>query len=354
MIKTILYDSHIAIGAKLVQFHNWIMPLHYGSIIQECLCVRENCGVFDISHMTIIDITGNQSTSFLRKLLTNDITLLFDNQSLYSCMCNDHGGIIDDLIVYKCNNNYYRLVFNASTRIKVLQWIFSVSKYFSVKIIERNDFGMLSVQGPDSITKIVNILNLKKDDVIENLDRFGFVIVDYLFISRTGYTGEDGLEIILLKKYIVDFWNILLENNIKPCGLGSRDVLRLEAGMLLSGVDINENVTPLESSLEWTIKWFSDDRDFIGMNSLLLQKKYGVPTKLIGLIISKKKIMRHGYKVLLSNNDTGVVTSGVYSPFLKKSIAFARIPWKNIDKMVQVLIYGEYCLAKVCKLKFVR
>ncbi|ATW02081.1 glycine cleavage system protein T [Candidatus Legionella polyplacis] len=353
-MKTILYNSHIEIGAKLVRFHNWIMPLHYGSIVQECLYVRERCGMFDISHMTIVDITGSQSISFLRKLLTNDITLLFDNESLYSCMCNNYGGIIDDVVVYKCNNNYYRLVFNASTRIKVLKWIFNVSKYFSVKMIERNDFGMLSVQGPDAISKIVNILNLKKDNVVENLDRFGFIIFDYFFISRTGYTGEDGLEIILLKKYIVDFWNTLLESNINPCGLGARDILRLEAGMVLSGVDIHEKVTPLESSLEWTIKWIPKDRDFIGMNSLFLQKKYGAPTKLIGLIISDKKIMRNGFKVLLSSNDTGVITSGVYSPFLKKSIAFARVPWKNTDNMVHVLIYGKLCLAKVCKLKFVR
>lgn len=271
--KTPLYSSHLALAAKMVDFHGWEMPLHYGSQLEEHHFVRRSAGMFDVSHMTVIDILGVGGRQFLRKLLTNDVDLLeHTGRALYSCMCNEVGGIIDDLIVYQRASDNYRLVLNSATRNRDLAWIRSKSEGFSVGLQERNEFAMLAVQGPEAIAKTMSVLEPAQIDAVSTLTNFECVDVDQWFFARTGYTGEDGLEIILPQEEITKLWFSLLEAGVKPCGLAARDTLRLEAGMLLYGQDMDESTTPLESGLEWTVKWQPEDRDFIGMGALLSQK----------------------------------------------------------------------------------
>lgn len=354
LAKTPLYASHVAIGAKMVDFHGWEMPLHYGSQLDEHHTVRQNAGMFDVSHMTVVDILGAGGRQFLRKLLTNDVdTLEHTGRALYSCMCNEHGGIIDDLIVYQRAPDNYRLVLNSATRVNDLDWIRAKSEGFMVGLQERTDLAMLAVQGPEAIAKTMSILTAAQVDAISTLTYFECVDVDNWFFARTGYTGEDGLEIIIPKTDITGLWDALLQAGVKPCGLAARDTLRLEAGMLLYGQDMDESTTPLESGLEWTIKWQPEDRDFIGMGALLSQKQQGVTRKLVGLVLEDKGIMRHGQHVITDKEKDGLITSGGYSPTLAKSIALARVPLR-IGETVKVEIRDKQLTAKVGKPRFVK
>ncbi|MFA5960688.1 MAG: glycine cleavage system aminomethyltransferase GcvT [Tatlockia sp.] len=352
--KTPLHASHLAMGAKMVDFHGWEMPLHYGSQIEEHQIVRQHAGMFDVSHMTVVDILGAGGRQFLRKLLTNDVDLLGHmGRALYSCMCNEHGGIIDDLIVYLRASDNYRLVLNSATREKDLAWIRSKSEGFAVGLQERTELSMLAVQGPEAIAKTMRILTPSQVDAISTLTQFECVDVGDWFFAKTGYTGEDGLEIILPKEQIKTLWASLYEAGVKPCGLAARDTLRLEAGMLLYGQDMDESTTPLESGLEWTVKWQPEDRDFIGMGALLSQKQRGLKRKLVGLILQDKGIMRQNQRVLVENDGEGIITSGTYSPTLGQSIALARVPVHTKDQ-VQVDIRGKCISAKVGKARFVK
>lgn len=352
--KTPLHASHVAIGAKMVDFHGWEMPLHYGSQLDEHQIVRQHAGMFDVSHMTVVDILGAGGRQFLRKLLTNDVdTLEHTGRAMYSCMCNEHGGIIDDLIVYQRASDNYRLVLNSATRTQDLAWLRSKGEGFAVGLQERNDLAMLAVQGPEALAKIMTILTPAQVDAISTLTYFECVDVDNWFFARTGYTGEDGLEIILPTGDIIGLWNDLIRAGVKPCGLAARDTLRLEAGMLLYGQDMNESITPLESGLEWTIKWQPEDRDFIGMGALLSQKQQGVTRKLVGLILQDKGIMRTGQRVIVEGHKDGIITSGSYSPTLGQSIALARVPVAT-GETVQVDIRGKLLSAKVGKPRFVK
>jgi len=330
------------------------MPLHYGSQLNEHHIVRQHAGMFDVSHMTVVDVLGAGGRQFLRKLLTNDVDQLqHAGRALYTCMCNEHGGIIDDLIVYQRASDNYRLVLNASTRQRDLGWIRDKIHGFSAGLQERNELSMLAVQGPEAIEKTLSVLDPAQCDAISTLTVFECVDVDGWFFARTGYTGEDGLEIILPQDKISALWDKLLQAGVKPCGLGARDTLRLEAGLLLHGQDMDETTTPLESGLAWTIKWEPEDRDFIGMGALLSQKQHGIKRKLVGLTLLDKGIMRPGQKVLLADNTEGVITSGTYSPTLEASIALARVP-KDIGEEVAVDIRGKHLKARVCKPRFVK
>jgi len=352
--KTPLYTSHIDCQAKMVDFHGWEMPLHYGSQINEHHAVRKQAGMFDVSHMTVVDILGAGGRQFLRKLLTNDIDNLEHNgKALYSCMCNEHGGIIDDLIVYQRTSDNYRVVLNSATHDKDLAWIRDKSEGFSVGLQERRELAMIAVQGPQAIEKTLKILNPAQQDAVSTLVDFECVDVDSWFFARTGYTGEKGFEIIAPFEDAVELWSSLLSEGVQPCGLGARDSLRLEAGMMLYGQDMDESVTPLESGLGWTIKWQPEDRDFIGMGALLSQKQQGIKRKMVGLTLLDNGIMRHGQRVIIDDLPDGVITSGGFSPTLGKSIAFARVP-KDTGDEVMVEIRGKLLPAKVGKPRFVK
>ncbi|MCA0403879.1 MAG: glycine cleavage system aminomethyltransferase GcvT [Proteobacteria bacterium] len=352
--KTPLHDIHLSLKAKMVDFHGWDMPLNYGSQLEEHQIVRKDAGVFDVSHMTIVDILGAGGRQFLRKLLANDVDqLAHTGRALYSCMCNERGGILDDLIVYLRASDNYRIILNSATREKDLEWIRAKSEGFAVGLQERTDLAMIAVQGPKAIEKCLSVLKAAEIDAVSTLTPFECVDVDDWFFARTGYTGEDGLEIVVPKKEIVTFWNDLLKTGIKPCGLAARDTLRLEAGMLLYGQDMDETTTPLESGLEWTVKLDSQDRDFIGSGALLSQKRQGVSRKLVGLVLEDKGIMREGQTVIVNGQNKGIITSGTYSPTLAKSIALARVPVETKGN-VFINIRDKQVLARVTKPRFVK
>jgi aminomethyltransferase len=351
--KTALYSQHLAANAKMVDFHGWEMPLHYGSQLEEHQQVRQHAGMFDVSHMTVLDILGAGGREFLRNLLTNDVDQLQHiGRALYSCMCNEHGGIIDDLIVYQRASDNYRLVLNSATRVNDLNWIRKVAGDYAIGLQERNELAMIAVQGPEAIAKTLSILNPAQLDAASTLDNFECVDVDDWFFARTGYTGEDGFEIIIPQQYIVQLWSDLLAAGVKPCGLAARDTLRLEAGMLLYGQDMDETTTPLESGLSWTVKWDAAEREFIGKGALIAQKNNGVNRKLVGLVLEDKGIMRLGQRVVVPGQLDGIITSGTYSPSLACSIALARVP-TTTKEQVMVDIRGKLLQARVVKPRFI-
>ncbi len=352
--KTPLHAEHVKANAKLVDFFNWEMPLHYGSQIDEHTAVRNRVGMFDVSHMTIVDVLGAGGRTFLRRLLANDVdNLAHIGQALYSCMLNEHGGIIDDLIVYQRSADNYRIILNAATRDKALVWISHKSKGYSIGLQERHELAMVAVQGPKAKQKLETILSPAQADGISTLQPFECVDIDNWFFARTGYTGEDGFEIAVSKTEIVGFWQKLITAGIQPCGLGARDSLRLEAGMMLNGQDMTESTTPYESALGWTVKMIPEDRDFIGKGALMSQKSQGVNRKMVGLTLEGKGIMRHGMRVVIPGQEDGEITSGGFSPTLSKSIAFARVP-RETGEHVQVDIRGKLVPAKVGKPRFVK
>jgi aminomethyltransferase len=359
--KTALYAQHIASNAKIIDFGGWDMPLHYGSQLNEHHIVRQDAGVFDVSHMTIIDLRGNQVIDFLRYILANNVDKIAGKpgKALYSCMLNMQGGIIDDLIVYFIDNKHFRMVVNAATRDKDLFWLQQHVSNFDVNIIVRNDLAMLAVQGPKAITKVQALL--PKDLLKTALELKPFNACwdsDLLFfIARTGYTGEDGFEIMLPNSLVVEFWQQLLEANIAPIGLGARDTLRLEAGMNLYGADMTENHTPLEANLAWTVGWLPVDRQFIGREVLETQKIQAEHDILVGLVLRGKGVLRAQQTVYVEDGNgeeqEGEITSGSYSPTLGLSIAFARLP-AGVYEQVTVAIRNKRILAEVVKPPFVR
>lgn len=354
ILKTPLHQDHLDSGGKMVDFHGWSMPLHYGSQLQEHLEVRSNAGVFDVSHMTIVDILGAGGRQFLRLLLANDIDQLQHiGRALYSCMCNQYGGILDDLIVYQRAPDNYRLILNSATKTHDLAWIRQHIQGYAADLQERSDLAMLAVQGPKAISKTLEILSPEHADAVSTIMPFESVERDHLFVARTGYTGEDGLEIIAPPTNIRQIWQALIRAGVKPCGLAARDTLRIEAGLLLYGQDMDETTTPLESGLNWTIAWEPQDRDFIGRGALLSQKQQGLKQKLVGLRLLDKGVMRSGQKVLVEGFPDGIITSGTFSPTLNQSIAFARVPSATQDE-VRVEIRDKSYKAQVGKLRFIQ
>lgn len=335
--QTVLHSVHAELGGKLVDFGGWSMPLHYGSQMQEHHYVRQNCGMFDVSHMTVVDITGLQAKTFLQTLLANDVAKLkTEGKALYSAMLNEEGGVIDDLIAYLMPWGY-RLVVNCATRDKDMAWINKLAANFDVIINEQPELGIIAVQGPDAIERITQILPLVADIT---LSHFQGVFICPLeakiadadktdnawFVAKTGYTGEQGVEIILPNHDIEGLWRALLAVGVHACGLGARDTLRLEAGMNLYGHEMDEAVSPLEANMGWTIAWEPSDRNFIGRPALE-QAKANQSHKLIGLVLNDKGILRAGQTVTCDNaQGMGTITSGSFSPTLGKSVALARVP----------------------------
>ena len=351
--RTALYNEHVSAGGKIVDFAGWDMPIHYGSQIEEHHQVRNDAGMFDVSHMTVIDFKGDNTRTFLQYLLANDVgKLTTPGKALYSCMLNESGGIIDDLITYYMTDNWYRMVVNAATREKDLKWINEQAKPFDIEITERQDLSMIAVQGPKARDKTHQLLGEKISAALE-LKPFVAVQCDDLFIARTGYTGEDGYEIILPSEIAVELWQGLLALGVKPIGLGARDTLRLEAGMNLYGQDMDESTTPLESGLTWTVAWQPAERDFIGRKVLEQQREEGVERKLVGLVLKDRGVLRSHQKVLIDNDGEGETTSGSFSPTLNKSIAFARVPASATDSC-HVEIRNKKLSADIVKPPFVR
>jgi aminomethyltransferase len=355
--QTILNATHRAAGAKMVDFGGWDMPLNYGSQIEEHHAVRRDAGMFDVSHMTVVDLHGARCREFLRKLLANSVDKLKTRgKALYSCMLNERGGVIDDLIVYFLGEDFFRVVVNASTRDKDLAWIEKQAQPFGVEVTERPDLAMIAVQGPNARAKVLGLLNAEDRPRIEKLGKF--VAAEArgpggmeLFVARTGYTGEDGFEIMVPEAQAVGLWNALAAAGVTPAGLGARDTLRLEAGMNLYGQDMEEDITPWEAGLAWTVA-LDESRDFIGRAALEKQKAQGVPRELVGLVLEDKGVLRHGQRVLTDRGE-GEILSGIFSPTLGKSVAFARVP-AGARENLRVDIRGRELPLRVVKYPFVR
>ena len=365
--KTILNDAHRALGARMVDFGGWDMPLHYGSQVDEHHQVRRDAGMFDVSHMTVVDLKGARVREFLRRLVANSVDKLArPGKALYTCMLNAQGGVIDDLIVYYLDEEFFRLVVNAATRDKDLAWIRGQAQPFAVEVAERDDLAMIAVQGPTARERVLGLLPAGSAAVAGKLGKFSAAQVDgpdgaALFLARTGYTGEDGFEIVVPQADAVALWDALLGAGVKPAGLGARDTLRLEAGMNLYGQDMDETVTPYEAGLAWTVALDgladSKPRDFVGRAALEAQQAAGVPRALVGLVMDDKGVLRHGQRVLTGSGQ-GEVLSGTFSPTLGKAIAFARLPagaagGTGADD-VRVEIRGREVPVRVVRFPFVR
>ncbi|TVQ33664.1 MAG: glycine cleavage system aminomethyltransferase GcvT [Wenzhouxiangella sp.] len=348
--KTPLFNAHTAAGGKLVEFAGWSLPINYGSQMDEHHAVRKAAGMFDVSHMTVVDIQGNDAGPYLRRLLANDVARLKDpGQALYGCMLNEQGGVIDDLITYFLEPTFYRTVVNAATREVDLDWMRRQAQGFSVDIVERDDLAMIAVQGPNARATVIELLGA---NVAESLKPFRAISHGDYFIARTGYTGEDGFEVLLPAAQAEAFWQGLVEAGVQPCGLGARDSLRLEAGLNLYGQDMDTATTPLESNLAWTVAFDPPERDFIGRKALEAQKAAGVSRQLVGLVLDRGAIPRSGAPVHTAAGE-GVVTSGIFSPTIGRPIALARIP-SGSDTEVEVELRGRRLPAQVVKPPFVR
>ena len=352
--KTPLYQSHLDAGAKVVDFGGWDMPLHYGSQLEEHHIVRRTAGAFDVSHMTVVDISGDDAKLFLQKLLANDVGKLTDpGKALYSCMLNEHGGVVDDLITYYLGPDRFRLVVNAATRDKDLDWINLQAASFDVGVIERAGLAMIAVQGPVAREKAAQVLDDQWSDAALKLKPFYGLEAGEMFIARTGYTGEDGWEIMLPAKNAAAFWAQCVATGIQPCGLGARDTLRLEAGMNLYGSDMSETVSPLEAGLGWTIAWDPQDRSFIGRAPLTEMRANSERQRFAGLVLADKGVLRDHMKVVVEGHGEGEITSGGFSPTIERSIAMARLPAGNFD-YAKVDVRGRLLDVRVVKMPFVR
>ncbi|MEO7148642.1 MAG: glycine cleavage system aminomethyltransferase GcvT [Rhodanobacteraceae bacterium] len=355
--QTILNATHRAAGAKMVDFGGWDMPLHYGSQIEEHHAVRRDAGMFDVSHMTVVDLHGARTREFLRHLLANSVDKLkTPGKALYSCMLNECGGVIDDLIVYFLAGDFFRLVVNAATRDKDLAWIEKQAHAFGIDVKERAELAMIAVQGPNARGKALSMLSGESRAHVESLSKFAACEAQgpdgmALFVARTGYTGEDGFEIIVPESHAVALWKALVAVGVAPAGLGARDTLRLEAGMNLYGQDMDESVTPWEAGLAWTVS-LDKDRDFIGRTALEKQRAGGVPRELVGVVLDDRGVLRHGQRVLSVQGD-GEILSGIFSPSLGKSIAFARVP-AGAREDLRADIRGRELPLRVVKYPFVR
>jgi len=353
MTKQTIYNAtHRAHNARMVDFGGWDMPINYGSQIEEHHQVRRDAGMFDVSHMTVVDVHGAKVRPFLRKLIANSIDKLQKpGKALYSTMLDETGGVIDDLIVYFLTEDFFRVVVNAATREKDLAWINKVAAPFELKLTVRDDLAMVAVQGPSARDKVMSLLSAEGAKKAGKLGKFFGAEIDGMFVARTGYTGEDGFEIMVPEKDAVAFWDKLVGAGVKPAGLGARDTLRLEAGMALYGQDMDESVSPWEAGLAWTVS-LDEGRDFIGRAALEKQQAAGVPRQTIGLVLDDKGVLRHGQAVFTAAGE-GEILSGTFSPTLGKSVALARVPAGETGE-ITVDMRGKRVPVRAVKYPFVR
>lgn len=351
---TVLNDLHRQFGGRLVEFAGWELPLHFGSQLDEHRAVRRDAGMFDVSHMSIIDLEGPQTSALLSRILANDIARIQNpGRGLYTCLLNEQGGVIDDAIVYRRTGDGFRLVSNAATRDRVLAWVRQHAAAYGVRTDPRPDLAIIAAQGPEARKKAGPCLPVAAREPAAALPSFGFTEAGGWFIARTGYTGEEGYEIILPETAAPDFWRRLAEAGVTPCGLGARDTLRLEAGLCLSGQDMDETITPLECGLGWTCAFEPLERDFIGRAALEAQRRAGGLRRFVGLLLEEQGVLRHGQAVLVPEVGEGVVTSGIFSPTLKHSIAFARLPAGDYPHCL-VDIRGRLKPARVTGTRFLK
>lgn len=352
-LKTPLHDDHLAASARMVDFGGWDMPLHYGSQIEEHHAVRKCVGIFDVSHMTVVDVEGEAAQDFLRMLLANDVAKLKAmGSALYSCMLNPAGGVIDDLIVYLRAESQYRLVVNAATREKDLAWIQQHAAAHRVEVEERAELAMIAVQGPLARALAADLFDEQWRAALLALKPFNALQAGSSFVACTGYTGEDGFEIILAANDASALWQALLGRGAVPCGLGARDTLRLEAGLNLYGNDMDEQTSPLEAGLGWTIAWDADDRAFIGRDALVALRNQPTRQRFAGLLLEGRGVLRNHQRVVTIAGD-GEITSGGFSPTLERSIALARLPAGDFNH-AQVDIRGRLQDVKIVSPPFVR
>ncbi len=354
-LRTSLYAEHLALKARIVDFGGWDMPVQYTSVLEEHHAVRRAQGMFDVSHMTLLELTGPDVVSYLRRLLANDVAKLkTPGKALYSTMLDDNGGVIDDLIVYAPTPEQpelWRVIVNCGTHDKDLAWMQRQAASFRITLRERTDLAMVAVQGPLARATVAALLGSETARRIEALSVFqGIDAGNDWFIARTGYTGEDGLELMLPGSEAPAFWQRLLAAGVLPCGLGARDTLRLEAGMPLYGNDMSEAVSPLVSNLGWTIAW---DHDFIGKSALEAELAAGVKQQLVGLVLEGKGVLRAHMRVVVEGAGEGETTSGTFSPTLEKAIAFARIPVTDKTEAL-VDIRGKLLPVRIVKPVFAR
>jgi glycine cleavage system T protein (aminomethyltransferase) len=352
--RTPLYQQHVDAGARIVDFGGWDMPLHYGSQLDEHHSVRSKAGVFDVSHMTVVDLEGKDARAFLRYLLANDVARLQERgKALYSCMLNHRGGVVDDLIVYFLDDHRYRLIVNAGTREKDLQWMAAQAGQYELNISERDGVAMLAVQGPDARRLAAAMLPAGMRDAALALKPFFGIESGDWFVARTGYTGEDGWEIVVPSDAVAALWNDCIAAGIEPCGLGARDTLRLEAGMNLYGTDMDDETSPLEAGLGWTIAWEPADRDFAGRAALEEVRANTDRRKFTGLLLESKGILRNHQRVIVDGLPDGEITSGGFSPTMQRSIAMARMPAGDYSR-AQVDVRGRLLDVRIVKIPFVR
>jgi aminomethyltransferase len=350
--RTALYDEHVGLGARLTDFGGWEMPLHYGSQIEEHHRVRRAAGMFDVSHMLALDLRGSAARPFLRRLLANDVgRLRLPGKALYSCLLREDGGILDDLIAYFLSEDWFRLVVNAATADKDLAWILAQRDLLAPGLVvqPRRDLAMIAVQGPQARASVWQARPQTRAGS-DALAVFQGAELGELFIARTGYTGEDGFEIILPAVQAVELWRDLLSAGVAPCGLGARDTLRLEAGMSLYGQDMDESVTPPEAGLGWTVA-MKDDRDFFGRDAL---RSRTPRFQMLGLVLRDKGVLR-AHQTLRSAHGAGEISSGSFSPTLGCSIALARVATGcSPGERVEIEIRGRWLQAEIVKYPFVR
>ena len=348
--RTPLYLQHEKAGARFVDFAGWDMPVHYGSQIKEHQMVRQQAGVFDVSHMTVLNIEGSDSQRFLGRVLANDVGRIRKmGKAIYSAMLNEQGHVLDDLIVYQVPSGYLMVV-NCATRDKDLEWLTYQASAMLCTVTERPDLAILAVQGPDAIRQVGELVDARQKELINGLEMFQGGWCSNWFIARTGYTGEQGLEIILPGEDTVGFWEQLMSAGVSPVGLGARDTLRLEAGMNLYGQDMDETVSPLESNMANTV--VLEGRDFIGADALRSQLVTGGERKLVGLVLQGRGVLRAHYRVFCDKHPVGEITSGAFSPTLGHSIALARVSKWSGECTVE--IRGIHHTVEVVKPPFVR
>ncbi|MDT8399692.1 MAG: glycine cleavage system aminomethyltransferase GcvT [Pseudomonadales bacterium] len=352
--RTPLFEKHRQAGGRMVDFAGWEMPLNYGSQVSEHKQVRQHAGLFDVSHMSVIDIAGPQAQAYLRILLSNDVIRLDEpGRAMYTGMLNEKGGVMDDLIVYRMASGY-RLVVNCATRQKDLEWLQKQADTFDVELQERPELAILAVHGPESIARVCALLEVSDADIVAGLRNFRAAQLGDRFIARTGYTGEKGLELILAPDDALCFWDCLVADGVSPIGLGARDSLRLEAGMNLYGHDMDETISPLAANMEQVVAWEPVERQFIGRQAVEQHKSMqqeGKLPMLTGIVLEDRGMLRQGQKVLTDKGE-GVITSGGFSPTLGHAIALARIPLDSTT--CQVEIRDKWVAARIVKPNFVR
>ena len=347
--KTCLYDKHVALGALMSPFGGFVMPIQYSNIIEEHQAVRHECGVFDVSHMGEVLVSGTEAERYVNHIFTNDVSCMPVGKILYGMMCYEDGGVVDDLLVYKMGDDCFFLVINAANISKDWVWIQEQAKGYDVVLEHQSEaYGELAVQGPQSERVMEQVLGL----ACKELSFYTFKQVNDVIVSRTGYTGEDGFEIYAQPSFINECWDRLMEAGVKPCGLGCRDTLRFEVGLPLYGDELSADITPIMAGLGAFVKL--DKQEFIGREALLRQKMEGPEKKLVGIELSDKAIPRHGYTILKDGQEVGVVTTGYHTISTDKSVCMALVDSScaALGTEVEIQIRKKTFPGTVCKKRF--